>query len=88
MERKEYHLLRHTVGYLCGSGYFTAARCNGYLFTFAYAHCSRINASSGQSVRMGDPIAEVGDTGDATGYHLHFELHQNNIYLNPVYYVT
>ena len=57
-------------------------------FATLYAHCSRINASSGQSVRMGDPIAEVGDTGDATGYHLHFELHQNNIYLNPVYYVT
>lgn len=57
-------------------------------YTTLYAHCSRINASSGQSVRMGDPIAEVGNTGDATGYHLHFELHQDNIYLNPVYYVT
>ena len=57
-------------------------------YTTLYAHCSRVNASSGQSVRMGDPIAEVGDTGDATGYHLHFELHQNNIYLNPIYYVS
>ena len=57
-------------------------------YTTLYAHCSRVNASSGQTVRMGDPIAEVGDTGDATGFHLHFELHHNNIYLNPVYYVS
>lgn len=57
-------------------------------YTTLYAHCSRVNASSGQTVRMGDPIAEVGDTGDATGYHLHFELHRYNIYLNPIYYVV
>lgn len=57
-------------------------------YTTLYAHCSRINASSGQSVQMGDPIAEAGDTGDATGVHLHFELHHRNIYLNPVYYVS
>lgn len=53
-----------------------------------YAHCSRITASSGQQVAMGDPIAEVGQTGEATGSHLHFELQQGNTYLNPVYYVT
>lgn len=66
--------------------YVELTHTDGY--TTLYAHCSRVNASSGQTVRMGDPIAEVGDTGDATGYHLHFELHQNNIYLNPIYYVS
>ena len=66
--------------------YLVLSHQDGY--TTLYAHCSRINASTGQSIRMGDPIAEVGDTGDATGYHLHFELHHNNIYLNPIYYVS
>lgn len=66
--------------------YVELLHANGY--STLYAHCSRINASSGQSVRMGDPIAEVGDTGDATGFHLHFEVHQDNRYLNPVYYVS
>lgn len=66
--------------------YVELTHADGY--TTLYAHCSRVNASSGQAVRMGDPIAEVGDTGDATGYHLHFELHHNNMYLNPVYYVS
>lgn len=66
--------------------YVELTHADGY--TTLYAHCSRINASAGQTVKMGDPIAEAGDTGDATGYHLHFELHHNNIYLNPVYYVS
>lgn len=56
--------------------------------TTLYAHCSKVTASSGQTVRMGDPIAEVGETGDATGAHLHFVLCRNDVYLNPVYYVA
>lgn len=66
--------------------YVEVRHANGV--TTLYAHCSRITASSGQSVKMGDPIAEVGDTGDATGYHLHFELCRDGRYLNPVYYVA
>lgn len=65
--------------------YVEIAHANGC--TTLYAHCSRITASSGQTVKMGDPIAEVGDTGDATGHHLHFELCRDGRYLNPVYYV-
>ena len=41
----------------------------------------------GQQVALGDPIAEVGQTGQTTGSHLHFELHQDTVYLNPIYYV-
>ena len=52
-----------------------------------YAHCSRITAVSGSEVREGQKIAEVGETGMATGPHLHFELHQGECYLNPIYYV-
>ncbi len=66
--------------------YLTVLHDNDY--TTLYAHCSRITASSGQQVKMGDPIAEVGDTGQTTGPHLHFELHCNTTYLNPIYYVS
>lgn len=66
--------------------YVTVLHENGY--TTLYAHCSRITASSGQQVRLGDPIAEVGETGQATGPHLHFELYQDTLYLNPIYYVA
>ena len=66
--------------------YVMLAHDGGY--TTLYAHCSRVTASSGQTVKLGDPIAEVGQTGEATGAHLHFEVHQNTTYLNPIYYVT
>ena len=55
-------------------------------FTTLYAHCSRITASSGQQVALGDPIAEVGETGNATGPHLHFALQKDTVYLDPAYY--
>ncbi len=51
-----------------------------------YAHCSKVTATGGQ-VSMGDKIAEVGSTGLATGPHLHFELHDGSLYLNPIFYV-
>lgn len=51
-----------------------------------YAHCSKVTVIGG-SVSMGDKIAEVGSTGAATGPHLHFELHDGDLYLNPIYYV-
>mgnify|MGYP001180886967 CR=1 FL=1 len=57
-------------------------------FSTLYAHCSRILAHAAQSVREGEKIAEVGETGLATGPHLHFELHADQEYLNPIYYVS
>ena len=53
-----------------------------------YAHCSRITVTSGAQVAAGEKIAEVGETGMATGPHLHFELQHSGVYLNPVYYVS
>lgn len=52
-----------------------------------YAHCSQINVSKGQSVKMGDTVALIGSTGTATGPHLHLELKYENMHLNPAYYV-
>ena len=43
------------------------------LFT-VYAHLSRIDVWVGQRVDTGDPIGAVGETGHATGAHLHFEV--------------
>ena len=64
--------------------YITVAHEGGY--STLYAHCSRITASSGQQVALGDPIAEVGETGNATGPHLHFALQKDTVYLDPAYY--
>lgn len=53
-----------------------------------YAHCSAISVTSGAQVGKGSVLGKVGQTGIATGPHLHFELHQEGVYLNPVYYVS
>ena len=66
--------------------YCVVSHENGY--STLYAHCSRITASSGATVTEGQKIAEVGETGMATGPHLHFELLEEETYLNPIYYVS
>lgn len=65
--------------------YCTVAHDNGCVTL--YAHCSRITVSSGDTLCAGEKLGEVGETGMATGPHLHFELQKDGIYLDPIYYV-
>ncbi len=57
-------------------------------FVTLYAHCARVTALAGHDVSRGEKIAEVGATGAATGPHLHFELRRDDVWLNPVYYLS
>lgn len=52
-----------------------------------FAHCSRIVVHVGQSVTRGQLIATVGNTGLATGPHLHYEVHVNGKPVDPLKYV-
>ena len=52
-----------------------------------YAHCSKLCASKGDAVCKGDRIAEVGSTGNSTGPHLHLELKNGDIRLDPALHI-
>ncbi|MCR4954006.1 MAG: M23 family metallopeptidase [Treponema sp.] len=51
--------------------------------TSVYAHLSEINVDQYSTVKKGDVIGYVGQTGLATGPHLHFEIRQGGQALNP-----
>ncbi len=53
-----------------------------------YAHMRRIDVSIGEEVERGQMLGLMGKTGNSTDYHLHFEVRQNDIPVNPLTYLT
>ncbi|HEX2451516.1 MAG TPA: M23 family metallopeptidase, partial [Gemmatimonadales bacterium] len=60
---------------------------HGYGITTRFAHASRLLVRQGQRVARGEKIALVGNSGLATGPHLHYEVHVNGRAVNPLRYV-
>jgi murein DD-endopeptidase MepM/ murein hydrolase activator NlpD len=48
-----------------------------------YGHASELLVKEGDQVRKGDPIAKVGESGRATGPHLHLEVRKGGVPVNP-----
>lgn len=53
-----------------------------------FYHMSKIIATSGQRVKAGDLLGEVGTTGFSTGDHLHWSMWVNGIYVDPIQWTT
>lgn len=48
-----------------------------------YIHLDKILVNAGDMVKTGDTIAKMGQTGRATGPHLHFGIYLNKVVVNP-----
>ncbi len=56
-------------------------------FTTLYGHMDYVTARCGQMVNYGDPVGVVGNTGNSSGPHLHFEIRYNDTATDPTAYV-
>ncbi len=78
-----------TVDYIGESpayGQYLQLRHSNGVTTF-YAHCSELCVQKGQTVSKGDVVAKVGQTGNATGPHLHLEVKKDGEFLDPLPYI-
>jgi len=71
------------AGWMSGYGWLVEVRHPGEL-TSRYSHLSRILCYPGDPVEPGQVVGLVGDTGRATGPHLHFEVWKEGKAMDPL----
>ncbi|MCC5921136.1 MAG: M23 family metallopeptidase [Cyclobacteriaceae bacterium] len=59
---------------------------HGFGFRTLYAHMQEFDVKIGQSVKRGEMIGKVGNTGSSTAPHLHYEIIKDGRKVNPVHY--
>ncbi|HZS45736.1 MAG TPA: M23 family metallopeptidase [Blastocatellia bacterium] len=52
--------------------------------TTRYGHLSALEVTAGQQIHRGDVIGRAGSTGRSTGPHVHYEVRENNVPLDPM----
>lgn len=73
-----------TAGYNSGGYGNMIMLRHGFGLETRYGHLSRFAVRAGDRVKRGQVIGYVGETGRATGYHLHYEIIANGQLLNPL----
>ncbi len=66
--------------------YIEIEHANNY--TTRYLHLNLIEVNKGETVKSGEIIGTVGNTGKSTGFHLHYEIVKNGKNINPISYVN
>ena len=56
---------------------------HGHGFRTRYAHLKRIAVEHGERVRRGEVIGKVGKSGNASGFHLHYEVIRGGAATDP-----
>ncbi len=68
-------------------GNYIVVRHSENIYTL-YAHCEELLPKTGDSISAGQVIATVGQTGNATGPHLHFEIRDGDTWLDPAKFLN
>ncbi len=77
-----------------GNVVFITHVINGQVMTTVYAHMESLSVSNGARVEKGQLLGYMGNTGNSTGPHLHFEIHNGpwngsrSNAINPLKYVS
>lgn len=70
-----------------GNGYGNHVVINhGYQYSTLYGHMYKIKVKPGQTVKRGEVIGYVGNSGKSTGSHLHYEVMKGKKHLDPIYF--
>lgn len=68
-------------------GYGTQILINhGYGYKTRYAHLNKLHVEKGDTIKRGQLIADMGNTGISTSPHLHYEVIYNRSHVNPINY--
>ena len=70
-----------------GYGNYVIIKHNHGIYT-RYAHMSTIRVQKGDQVSQGDVIGTIGNTGNSTGPHLHYEVHIGSDVVDPAQYIN
>lgn len=61
---------------------------HGHAISTLYIHLSEISAREGERVKRGEMIGRVGETGVATGPHLHFAVYAHHEAVDPLFWTA
>lgn len=70
-------------GWKSGYGRVVIVKHTKDIYTL-YAHCSKLLVKKGQSVKRGEAIANIGQSGVSTGPHLHLGVQKSGRFVNPM----
>jgi len=65
----------------------TVRIAHGFGFTTVYGHLDTIAVQPGDTIRRGEELGALGNSGRSTGPHLHYEVHVDGEAVNPLYYM-